>query len=80
MNSRGDDREERLVQGRELPALFPALGVVVEEIGPQRVVVRMDVPEHQRAAGRTVERGYDVDRHAQHVVHTAVRSQRSAPA
>jgi len=46
MKSRGDDRQDRLVQGRELPAFFPALGLVVEEIGPERVVVRMDVPEH----------------------------------
>jgi len=39
-----DDRRERLLENRELPAFFSALGMSVEEIGPERVVVRMDVP------------------------------------
>ncbi len=42
----GDDRKRRLEEARDLPAFFPALGLSVEEIGPERVVVRMDVPDH----------------------------------
>jgi uncharacterized protein (TIGR00369 family) len=41
-----DDRKERLEEARDLPAFFPALGMTVSEIGHDRVVVRMDVPEH----------------------------------
>jgi uncharacterized protein (TIGR00369 family) len=41
-----DDRKSRLVEARDLPAFFPALGMSVEEIGPEQVVVRMDVPDH----------------------------------
>jgi len=40
-----DDRAERLRENRELPPFFAALGMTVEEIGTERVVVRMDVPE-----------------------------------
>jgi uncharacterized protein (TIGR00369 family) len=40
-----DDRRERLEEARELPAFFAALGMTVEEFGPERVVVRMDVPD-----------------------------------
>ena len=40
-----DDRAERLTENRDLPAFFPALGMIVEEIGLERVVVRMEAPE-----------------------------------
>jgi 1,4-dihydroxy-2-naphthoyl-CoA hydrolase len=40
-----DDRRERMLENRDLPPFFSALGMSVEEIGPERVVVRMDVPE-----------------------------------
>jgi uncharacterized protein (TIGR00369 family) len=40
-----DDRAQRLRENRELPPFFSALGMTVEEIGRERVVVRMDVPE-----------------------------------
>jgi uncharacterized protein (TIGR00369 family) len=40
-----DDRAQRLRENRQLPAFFSALGMTVEEIGRERVVVRMDVPE-----------------------------------
>jgi uncharacterized protein (TIGR00369 family) len=40
-----DDRKERLVENRDLPPFFSALGMSVEEIGAERVVVRMDVPD-----------------------------------
>jgi uncharacterized protein (TIGR00369 family) len=40
-----DDRADRLRENRELPPFFSALGMTVEEIGADRVVVRMDVPE-----------------------------------
>ncbi len=40
-----DDRAKRLRENRELPPFFSALGMTVEEIGTERVAVRMDVPE-----------------------------------
>jgi uncharacterized protein (TIGR00369 family) len=40
-----DDRAQRLRENRQLPPFFSALGMTVEEIGRERVVVRMDVPE-----------------------------------
>jgi uncharacterized protein (TIGR00369 family) len=43
--SRLDDRKERLEQARELPAFFPALGMIPVEVTEERVVVRMDVPD-----------------------------------
>jgi len=40
-----EERVERLRENRELPAFFPALGMTVQEIGSERVVVRMQVPD-----------------------------------
>jgi uncharacterized protein (TIGR00369 family) len=55
--ARADDRKDRLENGRELPAFFGALGLVVEEIGEDRVVVRMDVLEHFRSPYGAVHGG-----------------------
>lgn len=40
-----DEHIDQLRDNRELPAFFSALGMTIEEIGPDRVVVRMDVPD-----------------------------------
>jgi uncharacterized protein (TIGR00369 family) len=40
-----DHRTEQLTENRDLPAFFPALGMTVEEISVEKVVVRMKVPD-----------------------------------